>query len=192
MLFVAGWLWLPGSPLVWTLAGALTLAVPVLTGLVLGVVQAVSGSPWRQVFRAFQTGFVRWVLALAFILYETLLTLGGIATTLVRLFVTRKNLLQWTSYAETIRVSSGGVTLNQILAAILSTGALAGLIILIDPTALLAALAALDRVAAFAADRVVDQPPDRPCPRSAFSRRDRAAAHAGAAHVVFFRTVRRP
>jgi hypothetical protein len=39
---------------------------------------------------------VRWVLALAFILYETLLTLGGIATTLVRLFVTRKHLLQWT------------------------------------------------------------------------------------------------
>ena len=138
-LFVAGWLWLPGSPLVWTLAGALTLAVPVLTGLVLGVVQAVSGSPWRQVFRAFQTGFVRWVLALAFILYETLLTLGGIATTLVRLFVTRKHLLQWTSYAETVRVFAGGVTLNQILAATLSTGALAALIILIDPTALLAA-----------------------------------------------------
>ena len=126
LLFVAGWLWLPGSPLVWTLAGALTLAVPVLTGLVLGVVQAVSGSPWRQVFRAFQTGLVRWVLALAFILYETLLTLGGIATTLVRLFVTRKHLLQWTSYADTVRVLAGGVTLNQILAAILSTGALAG------------------------------------------------------------------
>jgi cyclic beta-1,2-glucan synthetase len=191
VLFVAGWLWLSGSPLVWTLAGALTLAVPVLTGLVLGVVQAVSGNPWRQVFRAFETGFVRWVLALAFILYETLLTLGGIATTLVRLFVTRKHLLQWTSYAETVRVFAGGVTFNHILAAILSTGALAGLISLIDPTALFVALPLLIVWLLSPPDRVVDQPPDRPRPRSAVRRRDRAAARAGAAYVVFFRTVRR-
>jgi cyclic beta-1,2-glucan synthetase len=165
VLFVAGWIWLPGSALMWTLAGALTLAVPVLTGLVLGLVQALSGSPWRLVIRAFQTGFVRWVLALAFILYETLLTLGGIATTLVRLFVTRKNLLQWTSYAETIRVSTSGVTLSQILAAILSTGAVAGLIILIDPTSLLVALPLLiiwllSPLIAWWISRPIDHAPD--------------------------------
>ena len=33
LLLVAGWLGLPGSPLMWTLAGLLTPAVPVLTGL---------------------------------------------------------------------------------------------------------------------------------------------------------------
>jgi cyclic beta-1,2-glucan synthetase len=32
VLFVSGWLWLPGSPLAWTLAGGLTLAVPFLPG----------------------------------------------------------------------------------------------------------------------------------------------------------------
>ena len=164
-LFVAGWLWLPGSPLVWTLAGGLTLAMPVLTGLVLGLVQAVSGSPWRQVFRAFQTGLVRWVLALAFILYETLLTLGGIAITLVRLFVTRKHLLQWTSYADTVRVFAGGVTFNHILAAILSTGAVAGLIILINPTALFGVLPLLivwllSPVIAWWISRPIDHAPD--------------------------------
>jgi len=36
VLFVAGWLWLSGSPFVWTLAGLLTPAVPVLSGLVVG------------------------------------------------------------------------------------------------------------------------------------------------------------
>jgi cyclic beta-1,2-glucan synthetase len=169
LLFVAGWLWLPGSPVIWTLAGALTLAVPVLTGLVLGVVQAVGGSPWRQVYRAFETGFVRWVLALTFILYETLLTLGSIATTLVRLFVTRKHLLQWTSYAETIRASASGVTLNQILAAILSTGALTALISVIDPTALLAALPLLSLwllspAIAWWISRPIDHAPDQLAP----------------------------
>jgi cyclic beta-1,2-glucan synthetase len=139
-LFVAGWLWLPGSPLLWTLTGGLVLAVPVFTGFVLGLLQAVSGSPWRQVFRAFQTGLVRWVLALAFILYETLLALGGIATTLVRLFVTRKHMLEWTSYADTMRVASSSVTLKQVLAALLSAGTLAGLIVCLNPTALCVAL----------------------------------------------------
>ena len=169
VLFVAGWLWLPGSAVVWTLAGALTLAVPVLTGLVVGVVQAVGGNPWRQVLRAFQTGFVRWVLALAFLLYETLLTLGGIATTLVRLFVTRKNLLQWTSYAETIRVSAGGVTVSQILGAILSITALAALISVIDPSAVWAALPllslwVLSPVIAWWISRPIDHAPDQLSP----------------------------
>jgi len=165
LLFVSGWLWLPGSPLTWTLAGGLTLAVPVLTGLLLGVVQAVSGSPWRQVFRAFQTGFVRWGLELAFLLYETFLTLSGIATTLVRLFVTRKHLLQWTSYAETVRVFAGGVTVNQILGTSLSTGAVAALILWINPRALIVAsplliIWLLSPVIAWWISRPIDHTPD--------------------------------
>nr|MBP7687213.1 hypothetical protein [Thermoflexales bacterium] len=166
LLFVSGWLWLPGSPLTWTLAGALTLAVPVLTGLLLGLVQALSGSPWRQVFRAFQTGFVRWGLELAFILYETFLTVSGIATTLVRLFVTRKHLLQWTSYAETVRVFAGGVTVNQILGTSLSTGVVAGLILLINPIALSVAAPllivwSLSPVIAWWISRPIDHTPDQ-------------------------------
>ncbi|MDE3089674.1 MAG: cellobiose phosphorylase, partial [Chloroflexota bacterium] len=140
ILFIAGWLWLPGSPLVWTLAGSLTLAVPVLTGLVIGSIQAVSGSPWRNVLHAFQNGVVRWLLALAFILYETLVTLGGIATTLFRMFVTRKRLLQWTSYSDTVRVFAGEVAWQQMLAAMLSSVALAVLIVVFNPAALFVAM----------------------------------------------------
>ncbi len=80
------------------------------------------------------------MLALVFLLYETLLTLGGIATTLFRLFVTRKHLLQWTSYADTVRVFAGGVTWQQMLATILSAGALAALILLFNPAALFVAM----------------------------------------------------
>ncbi|RPI62069.1 MAG: cellobiose phosphorylase, partial [Planctomycetaceae bacterium] len=139
-LFLAGWLGMPGSPLWWTLAAGLVLAVPVFTGFFLGLIQAVNGCPWRKISRPFQIGFVRLVLALAFILYETLLTLVGVATTLVRLFVTRKHLLQWTSYADTVRVFSGGVKFFHILAAILSTAAMAELIIVLNPLALVVAM----------------------------------------------------
>jgi cyclic beta-1,2-glucan synthetase len=139
-LFIAGWLGLPGSSLAWTLAGLLALAVPILTGLVIGLIQAVRGIPWRHFLHALQTGVLRWILALVFILYETLVTLNGVTKTLFRLFVTRKRLLQWTSYADTVRVFAGGVTFKQMLAAILSAVGLAGLIFALNPGALFAAL----------------------------------------------------
>ncbi len=136
VLFIAGWLWLPGSPVAWTLAGLLTPAVPVFTGSVIGLVQGVKGRSWHNALHPLLNGAVRWVLALAFILYETLVTLGGIATTLFRLLVTRKRLLQWTSYADTVRVFAGEVTWPQMLAAMLSSVALALLIVLFNPDAL--------------------------------------------------------
>jgi hypothetical protein len=106
---------------------------------------------------------VRWVLALAYSL-RNIAHARWHRTVLVR-FVTRKHLLQWTSYAETVRVFAGGVTFNHILAAILSTGALAGLIILINPTALFVALPLLivwllSPVIAWWISRPIDHAPD--------------------------------
>ncbi|MEW5720850.1 MAG: hypothetical protein AB1817_19650, partial [Chloroflexota bacterium] len=105
-LLIAGWLWLPGSPLAWTLVGLLIPAVPVLTGLI-GLTQRAQATPWRHLFQSVLAGAARWILALAFLPYETIVTLSGILITLVRLFVTRKHLLQWTSYADTVRVFAG-------------------------------------------------------------------------------------
>ena len=134
------------------------------------------------------------MLALAFLLYETLLTLGGIATTLVRLFVTRKHLLQWTSYAETVRVFAGGVTWQPDAGDdTCQRGALAALIVLFNPAALFVGAAALDRLAAFAGDRLLDQPPDPTTPPIRFPPTSTARLRTpGAAHLALFRTVRRP
>jgi cyclic beta-1,2-glucan synthetase len=140
ILFIAGWLWLPGSPWAWTLAGLLTLAVPVFTGLVIGLVQRVRGKSWHNTLHPLQNSVVRWVLALAFILYETFVTLVGITRTLFRLLITRKHLLQWTSYADTVRGFAGGLTFRQMLAAMLSSVALALLIVWFNPAALFVAL----------------------------------------------------
>ncbi|MBI5030510.1 MAG: hypothetical protein HZB51_08280 [Chloroflexi bacterium] len=139
VLFVADWLWLPGSPFVWTLAGLLTPAVPILTGLVVGTIQWMKGKPWQSAMRPLQNGALRWILALVFLPYETLVTLGGIITTLVRMFVTRKHLLQWTTYADTVRLFAGRVMRRQIIAAVLLTLALALLTIGRDPTSLFVA-----------------------------------------------------
>jgi cyclic beta-1,2-glucan synthetase len=140
ILFVAGWLWLPGSPVAWTLAGLLVPAVPVFTGLVIGLIHSVKRKSWQNVLHQLQNSVVRWVLALAFILYETFVILDGITTTLFRLLVTRKHLLQWTSYADTVRLFAGGVTFRQRLAAMLSSLALASLIALFNTAALFVAM----------------------------------------------------
>jgi cyclic beta-1,2-glucan glucanotransferase len=138
-LFIADWLWLPGSPLVWTLAGLLTPAVPVFTGLVSGLIQGVKRASWKNALHPLRNGVVRWILALAFLPYETLVTLGGIVITLVRLFVTRKHLLQWTSYADSVRLFAGEMTLGQMFGATLLALALALLTFMFDPTSLFAA-----------------------------------------------------
>ncbi len=139
VLFVAGWLWLPGSPLVWTLAGLLTPAVPVLTGLVVGLIQGINTRSWQNALRPLRNGAARWMLALVFLPYETLVTLGGIVTTLIRLFVTRKHLLQWTTYADTVHLFAGEMTWQQRLTTMLVAIALALLTFWLYPAALFVA-----------------------------------------------------
>ncbi len=184
-LLLAGWVWLPGSPLAWTSAGLLTLAVPVLSGLLMDTIQALKGARWRNVFHAFQNGVVRWLLALVFLLYETLLTLGGIATTLVRLFVTRKRLLQWTSYADTVRVFAGGVTWQQMSLTTLSSMALGLLIGLLNPTALFVAIPLL--IAWLLSPEIAYwiSRPSRCCACITFRGRAPTPAPFGAAHLAF-------
>jgi cyclic beta-1,2-glucan synthetase len=103
-LFLLGWLWLPGSPLVWTLLGALTNAVPVLTGLLSVLAESLRGrASLGQDLTSLWIDVLRWLLGLAFVPYQTIIALDAIASTLVRLFVTRRHLLQWTTAAHMLR-----------------------------------------------------------------------------------------
>ncbi|MGE5221014.1 MAG: GH36-type glycosyl hydrolase domain-containing protein [Omnitrophica WOR_2 bacterium] len=105
ILFVSAWTWLPGSALVWTVLLALTLSVPMLTGFGSAMMRVAEGIPLEEVSRnAFHSSrdvFLRWLLALVFLPYEALLSAQAIFITLVRVFITRRHLLQWTSAAET-------------------------------------------------------------------------------------------
>ena len=103
-LLIAGWLWLPGSVLVWTLVGLVTLAVPLLTGIVTGLAQRLRGKPSSGVAQFVWAEVTPWLLTLAFLPHETARLLDAIGCTLVRLTITRKHLLQWTTSAHTIRL----------------------------------------------------------------------------------------
>ena len=104
-LLAAGWLYLPGSPFVWTMLVLLPSALPI----VLQVIQDGRHNHGRlsikQLFDPIKLPLTRWALAILFLPYEALLMLGAIGTTLTRLLIKRRNLLQWTTAANVARLS---------------------------------------------------------------------------------------
>ncbi len=103
-LLIGGWLWLPGSALVWTLVGLLALAVPVFSGIVTALIQGLRGASLTGAVQSLGVDAFRWLLALTFLPYEAFIILDAIACTLHRLAITRKRLLQWTTAAHTVRL----------------------------------------------------------------------------------------
>ncbi len=105
-LLLAGWLWLPGSPLVWTLLALFISATPFFSQIVADLLLLIGG--WSFFREAAMEPLLaksrRWLLGLAFLTYETPIIVDAIGSTLVRLFITRRHLLQWTTAAHTIRL----------------------------------------------------------------------------------------
>ena len=103
-LFAAGWLFLPGSPLIWTLLVLLPSAIPILAQTFQDGRHSLRNRlPLKQLLKSIQPALTRWALAVIFLPYEAFLMLGAITTTLTRLLIARKNLLQWTTAANTAR-----------------------------------------------------------------------------------------
>lgn len=104
-LLAAGWLFLPGPPQIWTLLVLLPPALPIAAQ----IARHVRGNSKKQLtlkqtLKPIELPFIRWALAIIFLPYEGLLMLGAIRTTLTRLLIARKNLLQWTTAANTARL----------------------------------------------------------------------------------------
>jgi len=100
-LATAGWLALPGNAWAWTI---LTLAAPsayVFTDLVSGLAHGRRRGAVRSTLRRTLDHLGRWFLAIVFLLQDATVALDAILRTLGRLFVSRRNLLEWTPAAQT-------------------------------------------------------------------------------------------
>jgi cyclic beta-1,2-glucan synthetase len=103
ILFVAGWLGLPGGPLYWTLATLLVLFFPTFVQLAF----AVGREFWSErkqsmgeVFAGFGHGALVTLLNLIFLPHQMMFTLDAIIRSLVRVFVTGRRLLEWETAAQ--------------------------------------------------------------------------------------------
>ena len=144
LLFLAGWTVLPGSPVVWTLLGLLTPAFSLIASAMTGLVQALrttSSRRWSRFIHPLRNNALRWLLFLAFLPHEAVLTFDAIARTLVRLTLRRRKLLEWTTAARAVRLFGNEVTLEttllRMLPAIVLVAIIALLVSLINPAAVL-------------------------------------------------------
>jgi cyclic beta-1,2-glucan synthetase len=140
LLFIlAGWLILPGYPGVWTVAGALVLTIPILTGFWTVLRRRLDSQPVHQTEASLKNSFFRWLLALVFLPYEAYIAADAILRTLVRLAVTHRSMLRWTTSAQAARrfgEEDANVTWRRMAFSPLLAIALVTLIILFHPTAL--------------------------------------------------------
>jgi cyclic beta-1,2-glucan synthetase len=139
LLLVAGWLYLPGTPLIWTLFALLVSAMPFFTGALNLTGEFIRGGSWDAVVPKYQINGLRWLLSLVFLPYESFVALNAITTTLYRL-VKRVYLLQWITAARAVRVfrseSTYGVVLEQMLSSLILGVGVGVLISLVNPAAL--------------------------------------------------------
>jgi cyclic beta-1,2-glucan synthetase len=103
LLFVLGWLVLPGSPSRWTIATICVLVVPVWFEFLFTLVRAVAERKKAIVREAFSALFAAnfsVLLSLTFLAHQTLVSLDAVVRTLVRRLFTRQRLLEWETAAE--------------------------------------------------------------------------------------------
>ncbi|HEV2324020.1 MAG TPA: glucoamylase family protein [Terracidiphilus sp.] len=112
ILFVAGWLGLPGGPLYWTIIPLLLIIFPALVELGLGLGRAIISGQLGRASGAFESfwhsGFIS-LLRLVFLAHQTCFAIDAIVRSLVRRFVTGERLLEWETAAEA-EVRIGGRT----------------------------------------------------------------------------------
>ncbi len=100
VLAAAGWLWLPGSPWVWTLLTIVAPGAYLFTDLVTGLANGRRRGAVKGVLRRLRDHLGRWFLALVFLANDAALALDALLRTLWRLGVSRRHLLEWTTAAH--------------------------------------------------------------------------------------------
>jgi cyclic beta-1,2-glucan synthetase len=119
ILFVAGWIGLPGGPLYWTLAVLFLLFFPIFIQLGFAVGRNFTSEHKQsvgEVFAGVGHGALVTLLNLIFLPHQMLLTLDAIIRSLVRVFVTGERLLEWETAAQSETKTSKRTPVDSYLA----------------------------------------------------------------------------
>ena len=103
ILFVAGWLVLPGGPLYWTIVPLTLLLLPPVFQFGIGLIRTFSGARKgraSEVFSGFWRAAILELFSLIFLPHQTLLALDAVVRSLVRRFITGERLLEWETASE--------------------------------------------------------------------------------------------
>ncbi len=110
-LLASAWTWLPGPPWAWTLAVLLGMCFPLYSKIVRLLRGPAPQQPvpvfLRDLLEEFETAGVQVFLDLTLLAYQSYEMLHAITLTLVRLFFTRRKMLEWETAATTAARSAG-------------------------------------------------------------------------------------
>ncbi|MDB4883653.1 MAG: hypothetical protein JWL95_2419, partial [Gemmatimonadetes bacterium] len=103
-LIVAGWTVLPRPGLAWTLAALAALFAPWVTPLVIALFRPPRGESWGPYYagigRDATAATTQFALAVVMLPHQAMVSLDAIVRTLVRVFVTRRRLLEWQTASQ--------------------------------------------------------------------------------------------
>jgi cyclic beta-1,2-glucan synthetase len=109
-LLTCGTVILPGNPLFWTIFGLLVIAFPVFTNLAQALIIPPRGMSLEShiggVWKDFSKMFKQTLLTFVFMPHQAFMCLDAILRTVYRMYISRKNLLQWETAYHTERKSS--------------------------------------------------------------------------------------
>ncbi|MBE0687163.1 MAG: hypothetical protein IH585_14325 [Anaerolineaceae bacterium] len=101
LIYVLGIIFIPSLSILWAIVILLSLGIPLITSLARSTIQTLAGETIEFAFHPLKRTLLRWLLAVAFLPYEAYNALDAILTTLYRLLISHRDLLQWTTAAQT-------------------------------------------------------------------------------------------
>ena len=112
LLLIAGWFWLPGSPALWSAVVLGAVAAPWVFSVFLSVLRPPRDQSWlayyAAVFRDAGVNAQQWGVAVAFLPHQAVVSADAIIRTLIRLWLTKRNLLEWQTASQVERSMSVG------------------------------------------------------------------------------------
>ena len=116
VLLVAGWFFLPGTALMWTLIVLTAIAAPWLFSIATALLRPPRDQSWLAYYAAVArdagVSIQQWALSVAFLPHQAAVSADAIIRTLLRLFFTKRNLLEWQTASQVERAMASGSSLE--------------------------------------------------------------------------------
>lgn len=119
ILFVAGWLGLPGGALYWTIAALCLLAFPLIVQFGFGLGRAAAGSckgKFSEALSGLGKASLVALLHLILLMHQTMLIFDAVIRSLIRRFITGERLLEWETAAQAESQTGKRAPVDQYLA----------------------------------------------------------------------------
>ena len=102
-LLGAGWFLLPGASIIWVTLALSPFLISMITNLITVLLITKTGLSSRVITRPLRLSALRLLFEIIFLPHESFIILDAITTTLARMFITHKRMLQWTTAAHTVQ-----------------------------------------------------------------------------------------